>query len=860
MLPITSGCRPQSALTTLLWGRWRSWLLVLAGLAAAVPHCVASPLPAEASAGSAVAINSPVNAPVFSVKLELRQGRIGPVPGSGELRWPDPRTRLAFSNKPCEWTDSTLVDELFAYVQAQFASRGKLLEEITRSAQNPDRARLLEQLAAADSDTKKFWAGQALPIDSIAAPLEAWRTRMTTERPTLMLNSIDLSDLMAEFHEKNQALAEGPLLPLPRSMGRLEYELAPPHLRPRVAATANVAQWLPLLDKLQEIADLRQCKLWYSDAVSKPLADYLDARSMAVSSMLTERDYRNAATLGAWSVASPEQSNLRVVRTVWVPAPNEEEAKKTSFVGGGLILLEPAPTLRTIYLQGSTLEIRKALYLLLPSGDYDRVMRAKDAYLCAAKAYWMPPGEQPAVQLPLDDSIPGLHGSSLEVARQALGRAQLADRVQRLQAYGLRASMAEFNRIRGPAIGERRGYELSPMLHRAVLRVESGQVQEIGEALPGLRACQAAGDPPVTDCKTNDDKADCALPARARNLRANDAEQELLPSEPLVPKNHLRFDIAWPSGKPAKLSAHYAHDGLLPSDTFKIELREQSKTSGQASYTSDFVGFPGIPRRLQVSGKVFSRFTPERAVQAGKPVERRQGAELRGLLDLFRDHGGFAQADFGGSRSRITLKTAASELVTTASLLDLNITLAQSRPWTPANWRAEMVTGLARGRADGRDYERYTVEAVTETMLGALDRATVRLKWGRLTGAPPLAEHLSFGGPDSVRGYRQDSITGRRVYSAQLEYSRPMPWTPSDPELSQLLRRKLALAVFADLGAVQGSPTHADGRRYATGLGLRFRYDEGITLRLDAAWPIGSVPDGEHGVRMQFGLVYLQKL
>ncbi|WP_439438552.1 BamA/TamA family outer membrane protein [Roseateles sp. DB2] len=823
------------------------------------PPGQADPLPPSAAASPATALSGPVKAPVFSVQLELRDGRIGPVAGSAALEWPDPRTRVAFSGEFCGRTEASLVQELLAYVQAQFARRGKVLEEITRSTKSPERARQLEQLASTDEETRKLWAGETWPIDAAAMLLEAWRTRMAAKHPTMMLNSMDMDGLMADLHEDNKTLAEGPLLPLPRSMGRLKYVLAPPHLRPRVTATANVAQWLPLLDELQDIADRRQCKLWYRDAVAEPMADYLDARGMAVSSVLTERDHRNAAALGAWSVANPEQSNLRVERPVWTPAANPQEAAASGFVGGGRILLEPAPYLQTIYLQGSPLEIMKGLYLLLPSADYDRVLQAKERYLCATQAYWRPPGEEPAVQLPLDDSMPGLDGSSLSVAHQSFGRDQLADRVQRLQAYGLNASLAEFNGVRGPELGERRGRRPSPMLHRAVLRLESSQAQAPGEVLPGLRSCQTPRDPPITDCAADEGRSGCAPHAEARNLRAGDLEPEPVARELRVLKNHLRFGAAWPSGRPPKLTAQYAHDGLLPGDSFQVELGEQSKTSGQASYTRDFVGFPWLSRRLQLSGKVFSQFAPERAVQTGAPDERRQGVELRGRLDLFRDHGGFAQADFGASRSRITLK-AASDLTTTASLLDLNLVLAQSRPWTPAGWRGEIVAGLAHGRADGRRYQRYTAEAVAQTMLGALDRATIRLKWGRIAGEPPLAEYLPFGGPDSVRGYREDSITGRRVYSAQLEYSRPAPWMPSDQELARLIRRKLALAVFADLGEVQGSPTQSDGRRYAAGLGLRFRYDEGITLRLDAARPVGSVPAGEQGLRLQFGLVYLQKL
>lgn len=839
------------------WRRLLARSFAAAMLAAGLGAATADAEPAAVAA----------SAPLFEVRIGLQEGRLAPLPASATIAWRDERTRKIFGH--CQLNEETIKRELVDYLQQHLAAKPRLLEQLTQSTQDPLRARELQALVSHDTATRALWEGaEPVPLLPLAAKVSTWQTRLPELSTDLGQSLISLADVMSATYETDPFYADGPLRPRTdddgvrrAQQGVLSFELMPPLDRAHVVPTANAAQWRALLAPLQTIVEQRVCKLWHRGLLADPLSDYVEARGLAASTVLTPRDHRDATALGRSSLAAPQHANIRVEATKWTANADRLH------VGAGRVLLEPDPRISTIYLRGRAGEVMQALYLLLPTSDHDRLREQPARFLCATTtASWSPESPRPAVQLPLDDSMAAALGSSLAVHGQYFTRSQLADRMQRLSTMGYGARLQTFHRI----VGERQG-DLSPMLHQAWLIVEPADAAAPGEALAGLPACSAPRDQPARVCpkpersstadETIPDK-NCTFDAKPATVSEQEPDNPLLERRREVPRRHARLGALWPEGQPLRWTASFRYDGLAAGDSFQFGLGQQREALGEASYSRDFVGFPLLGRRLQVTGRVFSEFTPERAIDPTLPDERREGAEVRGLLDLWRDRGGgFGQADIGLARSRLQLKGGGpSQRPTMSTVADINLVLVQSRPRTPANLRTELVIGLARGRADRAGYGRQQVEAVAETMWRQLDRSTLRVQWGRLTGAAPLAEYLPFGGPDSVRGYRDQRASGRRVYSVQLECATPLPWTPDDEGLARFIRRSIGLAVFADMGGVKDSPTGFDGRRASAGLGLRWRYGELVTLRLDAARPVGTVPAGDRGLQIQFGVVALHAL
>ena len=135
------------------------------------------------------------------------------------------------------------------------------------------------------------------------------------------------------------------------------------------------------------------------------------------------------------------------------------------------------------------------------------------------------------------------------------------------------------------------------------------------------------------------------------------------------------------------------------------------------------------------------------------------------------------------------------------------------------------------------------------------------------TEATPVFELPSFGGVDTVRGFRLDDALGRRLWSVQPEVwlrARGLlapdfdPITGGQTKLRQMLRDSLALALFSDVGGVYQTVGSKSGNRYGPGLGLRFKYAKQATLRLDWAYGIGDGFSGKGHGRFYFSFDLLE--
>ena len=116
-------------------------------------------------------------------------------------------------------------------------------------------------------------------------------------------------------------------------------------------------------------------------------------------------------------------------------------------------------------------------------------------------------------------------------------------------------------------------------------------------------------------------------------------------------------------------------------------------------------------------------------------------------------------------------------------------------------------------------------------------------------GDAPIFELPSFGGADTVRGFRADDAIGRRIWSSQNELWWHLAW-----HVTQRLP-PLKIATFFDLGgAYQTTGSHA-GLRAGPGTGLRLDLRVAV-LKFDWAYGFGPAATGGSRGKFYFNVVF----
>jgi hemolysin activation/secretion protein len=130
---------------------------------------------------------------------------------------------------------------------------------------------------------------------------------------------------------------------------------------------------------------------------------------------------------------------------------------------------------------------------------------------------------------------------------------------------------------------------------------------------------------------------------------------------------------------------------------------------------------------------------------------------------------------------------------------------------------------------------------------------------GQLADRPlvPL-EQVSFGGQDTVRGYRQDLLLGDNGLLASAELRFPVFKTPGNSNNKQLLQ----IVPFLDLGIAwsnDGLSTGAPNTIASAGLGLRYQGGNNLLARLDYGIPLTTFNNNRRTIQEQglyFSLSY----
>jgi hemolysin activation/secretion protein len=127
----------------------------------------------------------------------------------------------------------------------------------------------------------------------------------------------------------------------------------------------------------------------------------------------------------------------------------------------------------------------------------------------------------------------------------------------------------------------------------------------------------------------------------------------------------------------------------------------------------------------------------------------------------------------------------------------------------------------------------------------------VALHGGVASRATPVFEALSFGGADSVRGFRTDDAIALRTWSVQAEGRIPLPVRrPKGGKGIASMLSQIKLAPLFDVGGAQQTIGSEPGMRSGAGLGLRLKVSF-VEFGLDWAYAT-SGPAATGGSRGKF--------
>jgi hypothetical protein len=320
-----------------------------------------------------------------------------------------------------------------------------------------------------------------------------------------------------------------------------------------------------------------------------------------------------------------------------------------------------------------------------------------------------------------------------------------------------------------------------------------------------------------------------------------------------APKRGLRYVLG------------YRRLGLLGDDALSTQLGFQNEPSGDVEYTRDFALFGAFERRLQISVRGFSDFTPERRIAGTDVDERRTGGEARTRLDLLRDLDGHSAQLTAGASWRESRTDRDGERVARRgiTLVDVGALYLRSRDGTPSAARVEIEPLVTSGYDDdtGRWFARPSLDLRYHRFVGDFLQWDVRGRGATASGGTPDVELPSFGGDTSVRGYRPDAGLGRTAWALQNELWLPLRIGLGLPSGWQpFLRRNVAVAVLGDIGGLHGARDDFSGIKGGAGLGLRVVWQDHLTFRLDWAHTLGGRDHGRGGSGVYFTVTTRQSL
>lgn len=811
-----------------------------------------------AALGMAAALLGPVAAlaqslpPRLHATLMLRGGYLALDPATTRVELGD----YAAVYRACKLSDDAIKAGLIAAIDKTLKRRGTVLEQLaldpfnTTDADNQPRTDLpalrlaLGRLAKSDPATAEantFSGPWAQAQDVFARWLDAHRNdplpvRVAFERGLY-------ADVYSPMAGANEWLDE-PARPIPDLYGTLQtedhqalergaviFDIAPPFQareegtgKSKLALTVNVAAWQSRLAALrQDLLEPLHCQLWSRQAVAGRAQDYMQVRGVALQHYATQAmaNERQAANLP--QMEPNDQAGIAVEQTRYRKEPGSIE------VVAGRVLLSPDPQIDYLIVHADPdLDgplVRRVLYLLLPTPDWEQLRDALPQRMCIARR--LPGGKPGKGSQPLMLSFVDA-GLPLQFASTYLTQRALAERMRRLADVGYRLQLAS-PRLRD----EHRRKSASLVVTKSG---SAGAAAPVGPL--GLSDCADGAEPEASAVAAT--AAVEGLPGTALAAPPPQARKD-------PPRHQLTLGAQSDGAHPLRLLTTFARTGLSADDTVSLSAATQGKPSADLQYSRDFLWFDhGVARRVQASIRSYSEFEPGQPRGTGEQDERHTGLGLSATVDLWRDvNHSFAQLLLTGGRKTVRPEAGAPAGTPPLTLRSVGLGLAFSRSIhataRPADLDVELQALAGRAGAGHGRYGRAQATLAWQRFVGPFWRWDLRANATAVRGPAPQAEWPTFGGEQSVRGYAADLAVARRTWALQNEFWLPPPGAERiDSALGGLLRRQVALALFVDIGGLRGSPSHHTGTKAGAGLGLRYLADAGVTLRLDWARPLGE--------------------
>jgi len=328
--------------------------------------------------------------------------------------------------------------------------------------------------------------------------------------------------------------------------------------------------------------------------------------------------------------------------------------------------------------------------------------------------------------------------------------------------------------------------------------------------------------------------------------------------------NFLGVDFFYKPDQGVKLSGIYKRQGLLNTENGNGDLTVRvGNRDEHFIVTGDFSGdnllFRKLHRRLSVDLFGSSDFEVRRLFFNTKTDERRQSSLIRGEWELFtrpqqltvflEASGGtveLIQNDVSVSKQRLnSLSFGGSYVLKTDEVV----------PLRSLQFEPKVRFGLALAKNEP-GFTMFSLRGVFQHHRDIPARFGIQIS-GRVDVASkgtPIFELPSFGGVDSVRGFREDDAIGRRLWSLQNEIRTPILGLPPDAEgFKKFLRNQTKVAAFIDVGAMSDTVGTRSGLRAGPGLGLRVNF-MGVNMKIDYAYGLGDAAIGKGRGRFHFSL------
>lgn len=285
--------------------------------------------------------------------------------------------------------------------------------------------------------------------------------------------------------------------------------------------------------------------------------------------------------------------------------------------------------------------------------------------------------------------------------------------------------------------------------------------------------------------------------------------------------------------------------GATNAASIKIGLDDGTNVLGAINYAADYVLFDQLHRRLSFQLTASSDFESDRSLNSSDVDERHQTGLARIEFEPFRDKGGSLLRFFAeGKRETIEFVRADQPtLRQNLTTLDLGALYMIDRIGVEGPWRLKLEPQVKIGLGLARDepvFSKWLFAGSYHKLLSRDLEVDLRARFESASAETPLFELPSFGGSELLRGFRRDEGIGRRFWSLQNEIWIPIKVGTSESiGITKMIREKVRLSPFVDIGALGKVVEGASGTRVGTGVGLRFIYTP-IVFKLDYAYGFQS--------------------